>query len=42
MRRKWEIALYLGLGVCLGLGIAAYRNIGFGEAAGTVLAVAQP
>jgi len=26
MRRKWEILLYLGLGTCLGLGIAAYRN----------------
>src|SRR6516164_3754941 len=26
MRRKWEVPLYLGLGVLVGLGIAAYRS----------------
>jgi arylsulfatase A-like enzyme len=26
MQRKWEILLYLGLGTCLGLGVAAYRT----------------
>ncbi len=33
MRRKTEVALYLGLGVLLGLGIAAYRNFLPGQAA---------
>src|SRR5436190_306301 len=26
MRRKWEIPLYVGVGLLLGLGVAAFRN----------------
>jgi arylsulfatase len=33
MRRKWEVLLYLSLGTCLGLGIAAYRT-GFADQSG--------
>jgi arylsulfatase len=31
MRRKWEIGLYVGLGMVLGLGIAGFRNGTFQE-----------
>src|SRR5258707_9888656 len=41
MRLKWEVLLYVGLGTCLGLGIAAYRPGLGGPSAQAALEQAQ-